>query len=185
MSSRLRHGPDVQARLRPGVVTQRPVTRLRQLTPAQEQRITALRSFSRLLDSAYQLPGTNFRFGLDPIVGLVPGIGDLLSPLFTLAILWQSYELQISRVVQVRMLFNVAIDTFIGIVPLIGDLFDFAWKANDMNMALLERHAFEERTASASDWIFVTLMTLLVAALAVLPFLVAGWMISAIVRLFH
>ena len=172
-------------RPRPDSVAPGEVTRLRQLTPAQEQRIAALRYFSRLLDSAYQLPGTNFRFGLDPIVGLVPGIGDLLSPLFTLAIIWQSYDLQIPRVVQLRMLFNVAIDTFIGIVPLIGDLFDFAWKANDMNMALLERHAFEERTASASDWIFVTLITLLVAALAVLPFLVAGWMISAIVRLFH
>src|SRR3954462_14022031 len=125
------------------------VTKLRQLTAAQQQRIAALRHVSRLLDSAYHVPGTAYRFGLDPIVGLVPGLGDLISPLFTIALLWQSHDLRLPRIVQLRMLFNVVIDTVIGIVPVAGDLFDFAWKANDMNMALLDRHAAEERPASA------------------------------------
>jgi hypothetical protein len=155
-----------------------PVTRIRPLTPAQEKRIAALRHVARLLDSAYQVPGTTYRFGLDPVIGLIPGIGDLLSPLFTIALLWQSHDLNIPRVVQVRMLFNVAIDTVLGIVPLAGDLFDFAWKANDMNMALLERHAFEERRASAGDWLFVLGLTVLLLALAAIPFLVIGWLLS-------
>ena len=160
------------------------VTRLRTLTAVQEQRIAALRHVARLLDSAYQVPGTNFRIGLDPIVGIVPGIGDLISPLFTIALLWQSHDLNLPRVVQMRMLFNVAIDTFVGIVPLVGDLFDFAWKANDMNMALLERHAYEERSASARDWLFVIGLTIAMLALAALPFLVAGWVFSALAGLF-
>ena len=158
------------------------ITRIRQLTSAQQQRIAALRHVSRLLDSAYQVPGTTYRFGLDPIFGLLPGIGDLISPLFTIALLWQSQDLNLPRVVRLRMLFNVAIDTVIGIVPIAGDLFDFAWKANDMNMALLERHAFEERPASAGDWVFVGGLTVALIALAVVPFLIAGWLLTELAR---
>lgn len=132
-----------------------------------------------MLDSAIPLPGTTFRFGLDPLLGLIPGLGDLVSPLFTMAILWQGHDLQIPRVVQLRMVFNVAIDTLVGMVPLLGDLFDFAWKANDMNIVLLEAHAFEERSASAGDWLFVSAMILLLALVAVIPFVLVGWMLSA------
>src|SRR3954467_10554047 len=156
------------------------VTKLRQLTAAQQQRIAALRHVSRLLDSAYQVPGTAYRFGLDPIVGLVPGLGDLISPLFTIALLWQSRDLHLPRVVQLRMLFNVVIDTLVGTIPLAGDLFDFAWKANDMNMALLERHAYEEHRASAGDWAFVVLVIAVLLAIAVVPVLVAGWLLRLV-----
>ena len=160
------------------------VTRIRQLTPGQEQRIAALRHVSRLLDSNYQLPGTTYRFGLDPIIGLVPVLGDLVSPLFTIALLWQSHDLHLPRVVQLRMLFNVVIDTVVGMVPLAGDLFDFAWKANDMNMALLERHAVEERPATPGDWLFVVGLTLLLVLVAAVPFVLAAWLFSAVSRLF-
>jgi hypothetical protein len=152
------------------------------LTPGQQKRVAALRHFSRLLDSAYELPGTTYRIGLDPIVGLIPGIGDLISPLFTIALLWQSRDLNLPRIVQARMLFNVAIDTVLGMVPIAGDIFDFAWKANDMNMALLERHAFEERPASAGDWAFVVGLTVLLIMVAAVPILLAGWLLSAFVR---
>lgn len=144
--------------------------------------MTALRHVARLLDSAYQVPGTSYRFGLDPIVGLVPGLGDLVSPLFTIALLWQSHDLNLPRIVQVRMLFNVAIDTIIGIVPLAGDLFDFAWKANDMNMALLERHAYDERPAAADDWLFVIGLTIVLIAVAALPFVVLNLVILFVMR---
>ncbi len=159
------------------------VTRIRHLTPSQQQRITALRHMSRLLDSAYQIPGTSYRFGLDPIAGLVPGIGDLISPLFTIALLWQSHDLNLPRVVQLRMLFNVAIDTVVGMVPVAGDLFDFAWKANDMNMALLERYAVEERPAAAGDWIFVVGLTLLLLIVAAVPFVLVSWLVGVLWRL--
>ena len=157
-------------------------TRLRSLSPGQQQRITALRHAARLLDSAYQVPGTSYRFGLDPIVGLVPGLGDLISPLFTIALLWQSHDLRLPRIVQLRMLFNVVIDTVIGIVPVAGDLFDFAWKANDMNMALLDRHAYEERPAAAGDWAFVVGLTLLLLAVAIVPFVVLNAVVIYVMR---
>jgi hypothetical protein len=142
--------------------------------------LRVLRHASRLLDSAFQLPGTSYRFGLDPILGLVPGIGDLVSPLFTIGVLWQAHDFGIPRVVQLRMLANVAIDAIVGAVPLFGDVFDFAWKSNDMNMVLLEQHAMEERTASAGDWLFVAVLSLLALALAALPVLVLWLVISTI-----
>ena len=140
------------------------MTRLRQLTSRQTQGLEALRKVAQLLDSAFVVPGTSYRVGLDPILGLVPGLGDLVSPLFTIGILWQARELALPRIVQLRMIFNVGIDSLLGAVPVVGDLFDFAWKANNMNLALLERHAQEERTASAGDWLFVVLMVALVRA---------------------
>jgi hypothetical protein len=159
-----------------------PVTRIRQLTPRQLQGLEALRKVAQMLDSAFVVPGTSYRFGLDPILGLVPGLGDLVSPLFTIGILWQARELALPRVVQLRMIFNVAIDSLVGAVPMIGDLFDFAWKANTMNLALLERHAQEERTASAGDWLFVILMVTLVLFVGVAPFVIAGWLVATAVR---
>jgi hypothetical protein len=156
--------------------------RLRQLTAGQQARIEALRRVSRLLDSALAVPGTSYRIGLDPIVGLVPWIGDLVSPLFTIAVLWQARDLGLSRVVQLRMLFNVAIDTLVGMIPVAGDLFDFAWKANDMNMVLLERHAGEERRASAGDWAFVVLVVAALIVVAAVPVLVAGWLLRTIAQ---
>ena len=160
-----------------------PVTRLRRLTPGQEQRLELLRRVARLLDSALPVPGTSFRFGLDPILGLVPGIGDLVSPLFALGTLWQARDLGVPRVVQLRMIFNVAIDTLTGFVPLIGDLFDFAWKANDRNLALLERHAYEEHTPSTADWAFVALCLALLVVIAAVPLLLLGWVISLVAGL--
>jgi hypothetical protein len=70
-----------------------------------------------------------------------------VSPLFTVGIIWQARDLGIPRVVIMRMILNVAVDTLVGLVPILGDLFDFAWKSNNMNMALLDRHAYEERAA--------------------------------------
>jgi hypothetical protein len=159
------------------------VTRIRQLTPGQAQRLDALRNVAQLLDSAFLVPGTRWRVGLDPILGLVPGIGDLVSPLFTAGILWQARELGIPKVVQLRMIFNVAIDALVGVVPLVGDLFDFAWKANDMNMALLERHAREEHPAAPGDWVFVVAMIAILVGLAALPFIIAGYLFSLLRQL--
>jgi hypothetical protein len=155
-----------------------PVTRLRPLSPRQAQGLEALRKLAHLLDSAFVVPGTSYRVGLDPILGLVPGLGDLVSPLFTIGILWQARELALPRVVQLRMIANVAIDSLVGAVPVVGDLFDFAWKANNKNLALLERHAQEERTASAADWLFVSVMVMLVVVTAIIPFLIIGWLVA-------
>jgi len=152
--------------------------RLRPLTQGQQQRLATLRRVADLLDSAFVVPGTTYRVGLDPIVGLVPWIGDLASPIFTIALLWQARDVHIPKIVQLRMIFNAAIDALIGVVPIVGDLFDFGWKSNQMNMALLERHAYEHHRSSAADWLFVLAMVAIVVVVAAIPFLVAGWLIS-------
>ena len=152
--------------------------RLRPLTQGQQARLVALRRVAELLDSAFVLPGTTYRIGLDPIVGLVPWIGDLVSPLFTVALLWQARDVRIPKIVLGRMIFNAAVDAIVGAIPFVGDLFDFGWKANQLNMALLERHAYEEHPASLGDWAFVLAMIAIVILLAAVPFLIAGWLIS-------
>jgi hypothetical protein len=156
------------------------LTRLRSLTPAQEQRLAGLRRIAELLDNAFVVPGTSYRIGLDPLIGLIPGIGDLISPLFTIGMLLQARGLGVPKVVQARMLINVAIDTLVGAVPVAGDLFDFAWKSNEKNMALIELHAREDRGGSTGDYAFVMLMILIVVALAALPFLMLAWLLSAL-----
>jgi hypothetical protein len=150
------------------------------LTAQQERRLAVLRKGARLLDSAFYIRRYDVRLGLDPILGLIPGLGDLVSPLFTIGILLQARELGIPRVVQLRMILNVAIDAVIGIVPIAGDLFDVAWKANERNIVLLDQHAYEERKPAAGDWLFVGLAVLLLAALAILPVLALIWLFNAL-----
>ena len=152
--------------------------RPRPLTQGQQTRLAALRRVAELLDSAFVLPGTTYRIGLDPIIGLVPGIGDLVSPLFTIALLWQARDVSVPKVVLTRMIFNAGVDAIIGAIPFAGDLFDFGWKSNQRNMALLERHAYEEHRPTAGDWAFVMAMMVLAIVLAAVPFVLAGLLVS-------
>jgi len=152
--------------------------RLRPLTQGQQARLAALRRVAELMDSAFVVPGTTYRIGLDPIIGLVPWIGDLVSPLFTVVLLWQARDVRVPKVVLGRMIFNAAVDAIIGAIPFAGDLFDFGWKSNQWNMALLERHAYEHHPASLGDWAFVLTMIAIVVLLAAVPFVIAGWLIS-------
>jgi hypothetical protein len=140
--------------------------------------IAALRKWSVLLDSAFRVPGTNLTFGLDPILGLIPGLGDLTTPFFAALLLLHAVRLRIPRVVQLRMLINAAIDLATGFVPFIGDVFDFGWKANVRNLALLERYARPGSTASRGDWVFVFVVIGVLAAVAVIPLFLTAWLLS-------
>ncbi|MBP7621546.1 MAG: DUF4112 domain-containing protein, partial [Gemmatimonadales bacterium] len=99
-----------------------------------------LRRATTLLDDGIRLPGTSFRFGLDPLLGLVPGVGDVAGAALSAAIITAAVRNGVSRFTLVRMAGNVALNATLGIVPLLGDLFDAAWKANRRNLILLERH---------------------------------------------
>jgi len=140
--------------------------------------LAALRKWSVLLDSAFRVPGTSLTFGLDPILGLIPGIGDLTTPFFAALLLVHAVRLRIPRVVQLRMLINAAIDLAIGLVPVIGDAFDFGWKANVRNLALLERYARPGSKASRADWVFVLVVIGVLAVIAVIPLFFAAWLLS-------
>jgi len=144
-------------------------------------RLEKLRSLQWLLDNAYRVPGTNIRFGWDALIGLVPGAGDIVTALFACAIIAQAHRMRVPRVIQLRMVVNVLVDVVIGIVPLIGDAADVFWKSNARNFALLERHASSPTPPSAGDWLFVTGVLALVAAVAILPLAMVYWLVHAMV----
>jgi hypothetical protein len=111
------------------------------------------------LDSVFHIPGTRIRFGLDAILGLLPGFGDTLSSIISLYILHASHRYGVPRITMARMGLNTALDWIVGIVPFAGDIFDVYWKANQRNVALLRRHLQhtpeERRKASRGDTLFV------------------------------
>ena len=139
--------------------------------------LAALRRWAVLLDSLFRVPGTSIRFGLDAIVGLIPGIGDLASPVYTALILIEGYRRRVPGVVQARMVLNAAIDMGVGLVPILGDLADVAWKANLRNLALLERHARPGVAPTRGDYLFVLIFLLLLAAIAIVPFAIIIWLL--------
>jgi hypothetical protein len=106
----------------------------------QEQQLRPLRRLAGLLDSALPVPGTRWRIGLDGLIGLVPGIGDLAGAALSSYILMKAIRLGVPAGVVLRMLFNILLEMTLGAIPLIGDLFDFGFKANLRNIRLIERH---------------------------------------------
>jgi hypothetical protein len=131
--------------------------------------VPRLRRLAALLDSAFQIPGTNVRFGLDPLIGLVPGIGDLASPIFALLVLWQAVALRVPKIVMARMVVNAAVDALVGSIPVAGDAFDFIWKANDWNLDLLERHSVPGQPARRGDYLFLIVVAFMLIVLALIP----------------
>jgi len=102
--------------------------------------LARLDALARIMDSAFQIPGTNIRMGVDALLGLLPGIGDAISASISSYLIWEAKQLGVSKLVLARMAGNVAIDTVIGAVPFAGDIFDVAYKANVKNIALLKKH---------------------------------------------
>jgi hypothetical protein len=158
--------------------------RPRPLTPEVERRLTALRSLKGWLDEAFRVPGTSLRFGWDPIIGLVPWVGDLLTAFMSGAIVLQAHHMRLPRVVQLRMLGNVAVDLIAGAIPFVGDAADFFWKSNKKNFALLEQHAYEVRPPAAGDWLFVSTILLAILVVALVPLAVVYWLIQGVGPLF-
>jgi len=102
--------------------------------------LVALRKFSILMDEAVGIPGTSFRFGLDPLLGLIPGFGDVISAILSAWIVVGALRHRVPMAKILRMVFNILADLIIGEIPFIGDLFDFAFEENVMNMRILMQH---------------------------------------------
>ena len=144
------------------------------MTREPNESLRRVRVVATVLDDAIRIPGTNIRFGLDPVIGLVPGLGDLLGGAASAYIILEAARAGASASILVRMAANVGIDTLIGALPVIGDLFDFAWKSNARNVRLLARHVdapVETRRASTA---------LLVAVLGTLALIAVGASVLAI-----
>ncbi len=154
---------------------------------------------SHLLDDFLRIPGTQIRFGLDGIIGLIPGIGDVIGAMASWIIILAAWLRGVPRVTLMRMLANVAIETVVGTVPIVGDAFDIAWKANRKNFALLERSvgsipvykadavagvtsvpvrgatAQQRRSHQASDWMFLSFLFLGMMLLLAIPIVLLAY----------
>ncbi len=108
-------------------------------TRQTDETLARVRNLARLLDSSISLPG-GYRIGLDGLIGLVPGIGDAAAASISAYIVIQAARLGASTTTLIRMMGNILLELIVGIVPVLGDLFDFVWKANNRNVALLERN---------------------------------------------
>ena len=148
-------------------------------SPARNQRnLDLLRRWAVLLDSAFRLPGTRIRFGLDAIVGLFPGLGDLATPVFALLLLLHAFRMRLPAVVQARMVLNSALDMAMGLVPILGDVADIGFKANLRNLALLERHARPGVPPSRGDYVFVIAFAIALLFIALAPILLILWLLT-------
>ena len=114
-----------------------------------------LEGLAWLFDNSIPIPGLNIRIGLDAIIGLVPGIGDLISAGVSMYLMSEASKLGVSRAILIRMAGNVMIDTIIGSIPFVGDLFDMGWKANTRNVRLLVEHLDQPRKVTYTSWLVI------------------------------
>jgi hypothetical protein len=138
------------------VFNRRPNEKLANMPRAEiDAAVLRVEAVARVMDSAFEIPGTKVRMGLDGLIGLVPVIGDFVSAMISSYIIWEAKNLGVSRFTLSRMVGNLAIDTVVGIVPVVGDAFDVAFKTNIKNLALLKKHLeknLEKNGISAPDF---------------------------------
>ncbi|MBT9331573.1 DUF4112 domain-containing protein [Acidipila sp. 4G-K13] len=130
---------------------------------------------AHLLDDWFRIPGTPIRFGLDGLIGLVPGLGDVLAGLASCILIFAAWLRGVPYVALARMLVNLALDVLIGAIPFLGDAFDIAWKANRRNYALMTRHLRQPHRHTWKDYVFLALIGLVLAVIFVTPLLVLVW----------
>lgn len=141
-----------------------------------DPRLADVEAMARWMDYAFVLPG-GFRFGLAGIIGLIPGIGDILDALISLYIVNRALQLGIPRVGVARMVVNIGIEGLLGAVPFIGDIFDVVFKANRRNYLLLTRYLSQPKRQHGMDWLFLLATLLLVIAGVALPIWLLTWII--------
>jgi hypothetical protein len=128
-----------------------------------------LQQLEILLDEAFRIPGTGIRFGLDGIIGLVPGLGDVVAGILSLIIPIAAWIRGVPYITIVRMTVNIGIGVLVGSIPIFGDIFDIAWKPNRRNYQLLVRHIGEPHRHTSKDWIFLLLLGATLALIFAIP----------------
>lgn len=142
-----------------------------------EATLEHLRGLSKALDGAVTIPGTRVRVGLDPLIGLVPVVGDWIGAGLSAYFVVRAAGLGVSAATGMRMLANLAVDTMVGTVPVLGDIFDLGFRANQRNLALLEDHLRDPARRRAADRVALAVIAvgavgIVVGALALMAWLV-------------
>ncbi|MEA5578077.1 DUF4112 domain-containing protein [Anabaena sp. UHCC 0451] len=145
-----------------------------------------IRQISKVLDNAITIPGTQVGIGLDPIIGLIPVGGDVLGLIFSTYIIIESARLGVSRATLGRMIVNIIIDALVGAIPMLGDLFDFAWRANNYNLNLLEDYLKSPGEKKKADQGFIIALFvglfLLAIVLVALPVIIIKMLLTALIN---
>ncbi len=148
--------------------------------PYVERSKNKLNRLAWLLDSSIPIPGTQLRFGLDGLIGLIPGIGDTAGAIISSYIIAQASQLGAPKSILIKMAFNVCMDAVLGIVPVLGDLTDFVWKANQRNVQLLSDYLDRPQQTVVHSQLFVGVMVVVVAlvviAVGAFGFLLMRWL---------
>ena len=134
-----------------------------------------LRSLEILLDEAFRLPFTPIRFGIDGIIGLVPGLGDVIGGLLSLIIPLAAWIRGVPYIALIRMAFNIGIGVLVGTIPVLGDAFDIIWKPNRRNYLLLQRHLGQPRCHTWKDWAFLIVLAFALALIFAIPVVLVIW----------
>jgi hypothetical protein len=137
---------------------------------------------AHLLDDWFRIPGTSIRFGLDGIVGFIPGVGDAIGGIASCVILVAAWARGVSYVTLARMLANWGIEVLLGMVPVVGNLFDIGWKANRRNYALLTGSLADPQGEKRRSWLFFAALCALLAGMLVLPVVAVTWLTVHIAR---
>lgn len=151
---------------------------------SNEQLSKKLDNLAWLLDNSIKIPGTSWKIGLDGILGLIPGVGDLAAGGLSTYILYQAVKLKVPKAVLARMALNILLESVIGVIPILGDLFDFIFKANQRNVDLMRKYVLNPRDTTRQS--ALTLIALLVFFIVVLGFMVWGMfaLVAAIINAF-
>ncbi|HEY9821518.1 MAG TPA: DUF4112 domain-containing protein [Candidatus Sericytochromatia bacterium] len=146
--------------------------------------IRRLRRFSYLLDDVIRIPGTPFRFGIDPLLDVLPIGGDFLGTALSVYIVVEASRLGVPRATLVQMVSNILLDTVISTVPVLGTVVDATWKANSKNLKLLEEQLNIPQSGKRADWLFLTLLLggliLAVIVMAAVSFILLRWLWEAV-----
>lgn len=156
--------------------------RPRRIEHPPSARLGRMRFLSRLLDNSILLPG-GYRIGLDPIIGLLPGVGDFFASAFSLWLIYDAARLGVRKWILMRMVGNVLVETIVGAVPVLGDLFDAAWKANARNMALVEAEyspGRAERPLGRIVWFFLAVLVAVYGSLFLALWFVLSWVLRVV-----
>ena len=131
---------------------------------------------SHLLDDCFRVPGTSIRFGLDGIVGFIPGVGDAIGGIASCIIIVAAWVRGVSYITLARMLANWGIEVLLGMVPVLGNLFDIGWKANRRNYKLLTGSLADPQGVGRRSWLFFAALCVFFMLLLLLPMLLFGWL---------
>ena len=156
------------------------------LPPEEKEKRSELEPLFRwlalIMDNFLPVPGTNFRFGLDPLMGLLPGLGDTGSAVISAMALIAAARRGLPKILLARMSLNILINEAVGIIPVLGDAFSFWFKSNARNYDLLRQHKAAPRRSTTSDWVFVACILGALFLILVVSLVVSFWLLYEIAK---